>query len=191
MRPVIAGKVKRLAPSFDQAVDADRGNGLAAALREEKRLFRRGIWSDDQIVLYRVCAIAVYDHLPRLARLPLPEVEGLAGLDVADLPHGDPGEVAGAQVGVDAHHEQSQVAWLARQELFDGADMFDVTDGVNGDNSAFWGVIRVGHNSPYFTNLYKYYHIKLVSCQDVASRDGRRIVSNLFISQHLTGFAAR
>ena len=99
----------------------------------------------------------------------------LAGLDVADLPHGDSGEVAGAQVGVDTHHEQSQVAWLARQELFDRADMLDVTDGVNGDYCAFWGVIRVGHNSPYFANLYKYYRKKLVSCQGRAKRDGQQI----------------
>lgn len=166
MRPEIPLEIERSTPPLDHAVDGNGRDGLPATLRPKQRFVVGSVGTGDQVTAESLGAVAVHDYWPDLAGLLLSQVERLAGLEVPHMPDRDPGEVAGAEVGVYADHEQRQVARLVGQNFFDGANVLGFADGIDGDDGPFSGVVGIGHSPSCFcANLSKYNTKLLALCQ--------------------------
>ena len=80
---------------------------------------------------------------PLLAGLLLLQGNLVAGFAVPDLADGDPEQIRGPQVGIDAQDKKAEVAGGIGQHLFDGPDIPNLADRLDLDGGIFFRVVGV------------------------------------------------
>ena len=62
---------------------------------------------------------------------------------MSDLTNGDPAQVGGPQIGVDAQDEETEVTQVVGQQFFDGFYISDLTDRFDSDGGPFFRMIWI------------------------------------------------
>ena len=137
----ISLEVDRLAPGFHQAVYRRDGQDFTALTEEQRRTVRQG--GRGQQLMNSTYRRLVQGDPPLLAGLLFLHGNLVAGLAVPYLVDGDPKQVRGPQVGIDAQNKKAEVAGVVGQHLFDGSDIPDLTDRFDLDGGIFFRVVGV------------------------------------------------
>ena len=138
---VMSLEMDRPAPGLDQAVYRRDRQDLAT-LTEEKRGMIQQRCRGQQLMDCADRRLVQRDP-SLLAGLLFLQGDLVAGLAVPDLADGDPEQVRGPQVGIDAQDKKAEVAGGIGQHLFDGPDIPDLTDGLDLDGGIFFRVVGV------------------------------------------------
>ena len=141
MAAVIPLEVDCLAPGLDQAVYRGDGQDLAALTEEKRGAVRQGCRG--QQLMDCADRRLVQGDTPLLAGLLLFQGDFVAGLAVPDLADGDPEQIRGPQIGINAQDKKAEVAGGLDQYLLDEFDIPDLTDRFDLDGGILFWVVWV------------------------------------------------
>ena len=143
---VVAPQVDRPAPPLDQPVDRGDRQGPSLALKEVVAVL---VFPGGEKCLYGVDASLIEGDPAQLAGLLFPQLNVIPRLAAPHHASGDPQQVTGPKVGVNAHGEKRQVPRIVSQDLLDGGNVLLGLDRIYLDGAArCWPVAVLTFSHP-------------------------------------------
>lgn len=145
MGTIVSRQIDGPGPSLDHSVDGLDTQGLVlSGSRFEKIMLRLAILTCQECGQGFVDGLIDHEHIC-FAGFWFFDADGVTGLFSCEVFDFELEEVACSDAVVDAKGEQEQVSGPWGQEVLDGGDVAGVSDGLDSDLAALWGMIRFFH----------------------------------------------